>query len=76
MSWIDIIDQPEPGSALARIYDDQKRQAGSVANILKIHSLEPAVLEAHLALYKASLHARGELSPARTRDDRCDRLPD
>lgn len=62
MAWISSIDRPEPGSDLGRIYDEQQRQAGGVANILKIHSLSPAVLEAHLALYKAALHSQGELS--------------
>lgn len=62
MAWINSVDQPEPGSDLARIYEEQQRQAGGVANILKVHSLAPTVLEAHLALYKAALHTPGELS--------------
>jgi len=35
-----------------------------VANILKIHSLAPEVLKAHLDIYHAALHAPGELSRA------------
>jgi alkylhydroperoxidase family enzyme len=62
MAWIEIIDEPEPGSDLHRIYEDQRKQAGAVANILKVHSIEPRVLTAHLQLYKAAMHARGELS--------------
>jgi alkylhydroperoxidase family enzyme len=62
VAWINTIDQPEARSDLARIYEEQQRQAGAVANILKIHSLAPEVLAAHLALYKAALHTPGELS--------------
>jgi alkylhydroperoxidase family enzyme len=62
MAWIQIIDEPEPGSDLHRIYEEQRRQAGAVANILKIHSLAPNALAAHLELYKAAMHSTGELN--------------
>jgi alkylhydroperoxidase family enzyme len=62
VAWIKVIDQPEAGSDLARIYEEQRSQAGAVANILTIHSLAPEILTAHLALYKAALHMPGELS--------------
>jgi alkylhydroperoxidase family enzyme len=62
MAWIQIIDEPEMGSDLHRIYEEQRQQAGAVANILKIHSLVPNVLAAHLHLYKVAMHSRGELS--------------
>lgn len=62
MAWIEIIEEPEPGSDLHRVYENQKRQAGAVANILKIHSIEPRVLTTHLQLYKTAMHTRGELS--------------
>lgn len=62
MAWIKVIDDPEPGSELHQIYEDQRGQAGAVANILKIHSLAPRALAAHLALYKAAMHSAGELT--------------
>ncbi len=62
MAWIKTIEEPEPGSELHRIYGEHRRQAGSVANILKIHSLNPAALAAHMHLYKAAMHTPGELS--------------
>jgi alkylhydroperoxidase family enzyme len=62
MAWIEIIEEPELGSDLHRVYEDQTRQAGAVANILKIHSIEPRVLTTHLQLYKTAMHADGELS--------------
>jgi hypothetical protein len=32
------------------MYEEQKRQAGALANILKIHNLAPHMLAAHLGL--------------------------
>lgn len=62
MAWIQTIDEPEPGSDLHQIYEEQRRQAGALANILKVHSLAPKALAAHLELYKAAMHSVGELS--------------
>lgn len=62
MAWIRTIEEAEADGALKQIYDEQRRQAGAVANILKIHSLAPEVLNAHLATYHAAMHAPGELS--------------
>lgn len=62
MAWINIIDEPEPGSELDLIYREQALQAGSVANILRIHSVAPHVLAAHLELYRTAMHTPGELS--------------
>jgi uncharacterized peroxidase-related enzyme len=62
--WIKIIEEADADGALKQIYDEQRRQAGAVANILKIHSLAPEVLRAHLAIYQAAMHSPGELSRA------------
>ena len=62
MAWINCIDQPDSGSDLERIYFEQGRLAGAVANILKIHGLAPHALAAHLELYRAAMHSPGELS--------------
>jgi len=64
MAWIRVIEENEANDALKEIYDEQRRQAGAVANILKIHSLCPEVLRAHLAIYQAAMHAPGDLSRA------------
>lgn len=64
MAWIRTIDEPDAAGALKEIYDDLRRQAGAVGNILKIHSLAPEVIKAHLAIYQAAMHAPGELSRA------------
>jgi hypothetical protein len=64
MAWIRTIDEAEAIGDLKQIYEEQRRQAGAVANILKIHSLAPDVLKAHLAVYHSAMHAPGELSRA------------
>lgn len=64
MAWIKTIDETEADGALKQIYDEQCREAGAVANILKIHSLAPELLSAHLTIYHAAMHAPGELSRA------------
>ena len=65
MAWIKTVGEPAAEGALQQIYDEQRRQAGAVANILKIHSLAPEVLGAHLRIYQAALQTPGELSRAR-----------
>ncbi len=62
MAWIRTIDDPDPGSALRRIYEEQRTQSGAIANILRVHSLAPQILVAHLGLYKATMHSAGQLS--------------
>ena len=64
MAWIRTIDEAEADGALKQIYDEQRREAGAVANILKIHSLAPELLRAHVAIYQAAMHGPGELSRA------------
>ena len=62
MAWIETVAEDAAQGELKSIYDAQRQQAGAVANILKAHSLSPAILEAHLRLYSAVMHAPGPLS--------------
>ena len=62
VAWIRTIDEDQAASDFKRVYDEQRQRSGGVANILKIHSLAPEVLNAHLAIYHAAIHAPGELS--------------
>ncbi len=64
MAWIKTINEHDADGSLKQIYDEQHRQAGAVANILKVYSLAPEVLQAHLHIYRAALHATGELNRA------------
>lgn len=51
MSWIKEIGPDEAEGELLHQYQELERQRGKVANILKVHSLRPSSLQAHLALY-------------------------
>lgn len=62
MPWIETVAEDKAQGELKSIYDAQRQQAGAVANILKVHSLSPAILEAHLRLYSVVMHASGPLS--------------
>jgi hypothetical protein len=64
MAWIDVIDEEDADGSLARLYTALvEPDSGRVDNILKIHSLDPAVLKGHLALYRASMTGGGGLTP-------------
>ena len=62
MAWIETVSEDTATAELKSIYGAQRQQAGAVANILKVHSLSRAILEAHLRLYSAVMHAPGPLS--------------
>lgn len=63
---ITFIDTIAPGAAEGRLktlYDRIKRPDGGVDNIMKAHSLRPASLEGHMALYKNVLHHTANTTP-------------
>lgn len=62
MSFIREIEPTAAEGKLRRVYDELERRRGKVSNILKVHSLRPAALDAHLALYMDLLFAKGGLS--------------
>ena len=64
MAWIRTIDEDEAEGKLARLYARLVELWGGVDNILKIHSLNPASLQAHFDLYKVVMRGRSPLSRA------------
>jgi uncharacterized peroxidase-related enzyme len=62
--WIKVVEEPQADGELKEIYHAQGKKAGALANILKIHSLSPRTLSAHMELYEAVMHAPGDLSRA------------
>lgn len=62
MSWIKIIEEAEADDSLKRAYECVGATRGRVANILKVHSLRPQVMTAHLALYRELMFGRSELT--------------
>lgn len=56
MSWITCLEQHQQTPRSQKMYARIADENGEVDNILKVHSLRPHTLEAHMALYKATLH--------------------
>lgn len=62
MSFIREIEPVDATGDLRAAYNELERRRGKIANILKVHSLRPSALKAHLALYMDLMFAPGELS--------------
>ena len=60
-SRIEMIHEDEAEGKLKEIYD---RLGGRVANILKVHSLFPQSLDAHIQYYKTIMFGKSPLSRA------------
>ncbi len=64
MAYIRTIDREEAGGELSAAYEKVAGARGRVANILKIHGLQPRVMLAHLSLYTELMFGRSELTRA------------
>ena len=61
MAWIKVIAEEEAEGDLAEQYSQLIEPWGGVDNILKIHSLNPESLRAHLLLYKTLMYGKSPL---------------
>ncbi|HEX5761389.1 MAG TPA: carboxymuconolactone decarboxylase family protein [Thermoanaerobaculia bacterium] len=52
MAWIRTIDPEAAAGALRRLYDEARARAGKVFQVVRLQSLDPAVLEASIELYR------------------------
>lgn len=62
MAYIRVIHEDEAEGKLFELYDEIQRNRGRVANILRVSSLEPKSMRAHLDLYMSTVFAKGGLS--------------
>lgn len=62
MSFIRQIEPEEASGELLAAYNQLQRRRGKIANVLKVHSLRPSALKAHLALYMDLMFAPGGLT--------------
>lgn len=62
MAWIESVNEEQASGELKRLYGRIVGDAGAVANILKIYSLAPDILQKHLELYISIMHTPGALS--------------
>ncbi len=61
MAWIKVIDEREAEGELKTLYEKLTAPWGGVDNILKIHSLNPASLDAHYQFYRTLMKGSKEL---------------
>ena len=54
MAWIKLVEESEAKGLLAQIYEQARKRAGRIYNILKIQSNNPHALRAMLELYQAT----------------------
>ena len=62
MAWIDTINERDADGSLKDQYAKLKDSRSGVDNILKIHSLNPESLDAHVQLYKTIMYGKSPIS--------------
>lgn len=66
MPWIRVVDETEAKGQLEEVYQELKSKRGKIANIMKIHSLNPQAMKEHLDLYGTLMFGKSNL----TREER------
>lgn len=61
MAWIEVISEADADGDLAKQYSRLIEPWGGVDNILKIHSLNPESLRAHVVVYKTLMYGKSPL---------------
>lgn len=64
MAWIEQTETQDATGELKEIYDRLTQQRGKVANIMKVHSLNPGAMQTHLDLYMHLMFGKSGLSRA------------
>jgi uncharacterized peroxidase-related enzyme len=62
MTWIRTIDAEDAGEDLSRVYDRISRERGKLSNIMRVQSLHPKAMQAHMDLYMSIMFGRSGLS--------------
>jgi len=52
MTWIRMVDESTAEGELKGTYDQIHKSRGKIANIMRVHSLNPAALRDHMTLYR------------------------
>lgn len=64
MTFIDTIDPNEAAGELASLYKRVSNSDGTIANVMRIHSLNPESMRTHFEMYVAAMHHDSPLSRA------------
>jgi alkylhydroperoxidase family enzyme len=62
MAWIKVIEEDAAEGPLREAYASVRGARGEVANILKIHSISPGAMSAHLDLYRTLMFGPSDLT--------------
>jgi alkylhydroperoxidase family enzyme len=62
MAWIQTVDPEAADGLLRQEYDEAVRRAGRVFHVLRLSSLNPEVLRAWVAVYKAVMYGPSPLA--------------
>ena len=63
MPWIETIPYAASNGKLRQLYDRVKGPGDNVDNIMQMHSLRPHTMEAHMAVYKHTIHHSANTVP-------------
>ena len=62
-AWIDVIPEQDAEGLLRELYEKEwDKQHNLVDNILKVHSLHPETLRAHIDLYRTVMYGRSAIT--------------
>lgn len=64
MPWIETIDETNATGQLKDVYDEIANARGKLSNIMRVHSLRPRAMQAHMDLYLQLLFCRSGLTRA------------
>lgn len=64
MPWIETIDEADAEGALKHAYDEIAKLRGKLSNVVRVHSLHPSAMRAHIDLYLSLMFERSDLSRA------------
>ena len=66
MPWIRVIDENNARGELREAYESVRKRRGKISNVMRLHSLNPKAMQAHLELYMTLMFDESGL----TREDR------
>lgn len=62
--WIRTVDEEDAGERLAGVYQRIRTERGKLSNIMRVQSLHPVAMQAHMDLYMAIMFGSSGLSRA------------
>jgi uncharacterized peroxidase-related enzyme len=66
MAWIRVIDENNAMGELKETYEFVRKKRGKISNVMRLHSLNPKAMQAHIELYLTLMFGQSGL----TREDR------